>query len=141
MYASGHRIAIAISAITIAFLENHCLSNPMSSESAPRKALAIALNDLRDAANTNLDRTIEILQRLDHIEARLTAGDPVTDIVADEPSPRIVELLTQNMSALETSGAAFRTAQAGVLHHEGLTMDRIADLFGVTRQRISALLR
>ncbi len=113
----------------------------MSSESTPRQALVVALNELRDAANTNLERTVEILQRLDHIEARLTAGEPVIDIVADEPSPRIVELLTQNMGALETSGAAFRAAQARGLHNEGLTMERIAELFGVTRQRISALLR
>lgn len=100
-----------------------------------------ALHALRDAANTNLDRTTEILRRLDHIESRLAAGDRVTDIIAAEPAPRIVELLTQNMAALETSGADFRAAQARSLHAEGMTMEAIARLFGVTRQRISALLR
>jgi predicted XRE-type DNA-binding protein len=28
-----------------------------------------------------------------------------------------------------------------MLHEEGITMDRIAELFGVTRQRVSGLLR
>ena len=31
--------------------------------------------------------------------------------------------------------------EARVLHGEGMTMDQIAKLFGVTRQRVSALLR
>ena len=141
MYARSPKNAIAISAITIAYLSLQCLARRMDTEHDPRQMLTIALRDLRDAARTNLERTTEILQRLDHIESRLIGGDQLIDIVNDEPSPRIVELLSQNMGALETSGAVFRAAQARGLHDEGLTMDRIADLFGVTRQRISALLR
>jgi predicted transcriptional regulator len=34
-----------------------------------------------------------------------------------------------------------RRTEARTLHREGLTMDQIAQLFGVTRQRVSALLR
>ena len=74
-------------------------------------SLLAALHALRSAANTNLDRTTEILRRLDHIESRLAAGE------------------------------RFRSAQARSLHAEGMTMNVIAKLFGVTRQRISALLR
>ena len=50
-------------------------------------------------------------------------------------------MLSLNMAALETAGAEFRAAQARSLHDEGMTMDTIGELFGVTRQRISALLR
>ncbi len=113
----------------------------MTTRDEPAESLLQALRALRDAANTNLDRTTEIQRRLDQIESRLVAGDRVTEIIAAEPAPRIVELLTQNMAALETSGADFRAAQARSLHAEGMTMDVIARLFGVTRQRISALLR
>ncbi len=43
-------------------------------------------------------------------------------------------------SASRCSGAAWRRAEARALHQEGISMDRIAQLFGVTRQRVSALL-
>ncbi|MFT5202663.1 MAG: hypothetical protein ACI9C1_002057 [Candidatus Aldehydirespiratoraceae bacterium] len=42
-------------------------------------------------------------------------------------------MLSQNMAALETSGAEFRAAQAPMLRDEGLTMDAITALFGVSR--------
>jgi hypothetical protein len=113
----------------------------MATDNPSHQALRTALSNLRDAANDNLARTTEILERLDRFEVHLAAGDPVTDAVADEPTPRIVEMLSLNMAALQTRGADFRAAQARSLHEEGLTMEAIGDLFGVTRQRISALLR
>ena len=58
-----------------------------------------------------------------------------------EESPRTVELLSANMSVLETVGADFRARLAHELRREGLTIESVADLFGVTRQRVSALLR
>ncbi len=113
----------------------------MATDTPSRQALDVALRNLRDAANDNLARTTEILERLDHFEAHLAAGGHVTDAVAAEPTPRIVEMLSLNIAALETRGADFRAAQARSLHDEGMTMDAIGDFFGVTRQRISALLR
>ena len=53
----------------------------------------------------------------------------------------MVELITTNMATLETAGAEFRAAEALALRAEGLTIGAIAELFGVTRQRISALLK
>jgi len=113
----------------------------MASEPPSRQLLEVALRNLRDAAQENLARTTEILHRLDHFETRLESGQSIGDAVAEEPTPRIVEMLSLNMAALETSGADYRAAQARTLHDEGMTMDAIGDLFGVTRQRISALLR
>ena len=37
--------------------------------------------------------------------------------------------------------AVYLSRLAWALHREGMTMDEIAKLFGVTRQRVSALLR
>lgn len=68
-------------------------------------------------------------------------GFTYSDIVHETGRPLVVELITQNMERLQTSGAALRQAHAAVLHDEGLTMEQIAGLFGVTRQRISTLLQ
>lgn len=68
-------------------------------------------------------------------------GFTYRDIVHETGRPLVVELITQNMERLQTSGAALRQAHAAVLHDEGLSMEQIAGLFGVTRQRISALLQ
>ena len=46
-----------------------------------------------------------------------------------------------NLVALVDAGSRLRRAEARALHVEGMTMEQIADLFGVTRQRVSALLK
>lgn len=61
--------------------------------------------------------------------------------MAAEVKQRIVATLNLNMAALETSGADFHAARARTLHSEGMTMGAIGELFSVTRQRISTLLR
>jgi hypothetical protein len=63
------------------------------------------------------------------------------DIVTAESRPLVVESLSAVMSSLATAGHAWRREQALALHEEDVSINRIAALFGVTRQRISALLR
>ena len=106
-----------------------------------QEALSAALAALRRAACDNLARTTEILERLDRFESQLDAGCSIHEVVAQEQRPIIVEMLSLNMATLETHGAEFRAAQARALHDEGVTIHEIGELFGVTRQRISSLLR
>jgi transcriptional regulator with XRE-family HTH domain len=53
----------------------------------------------------------------------------------------IVQLLTENANLLLSYGTRVRHTEALALHREGMAMEQIARLFGVTRQRISGLLR
>lgn len=103
--------------------------------------LAAALDAIEEAASENAERSVEIQARARNLRSGLEAGEALIDMVRDEPRPAIVELLTTNMTTLETAGAQLRAAQALALRAEGLTIEAIAELFGVTRQRISALLR
>jgi hypothetical protein len=64
-----------------------------------------------------------------------------SDTVSGENGPLIVQLLTESATALDTCGASVRRAEAQALYDEGMTMEQIAAHFGVTRQRVSALLR
>lgn len=68
------------------------------------------------------------------------AGRSYTDIVTDGGHPLMVELLTSLLDNLSAAGSAFRRAEARALHDEGLSQETIAAHFGVTRQRVAALL-
>ena len=103
--------------------------------------LLTALAAIETAAGENVERSLEVQRRAAMLRQRLESGEDLVDIVRDEESPRVVELLSTNMTTLETAGAEVRAAQALALRAEGLTIQAIADLFGVTRQRVSALLK
>ncbi len=105
-----------------------------------RAAFREAIDELEHA----LDRTIEMERRMQvriiELREAETQGRQLRDIVSRE-QPLIVQMLTETVALLDGYGSRVRRAEARALHHEGLTMDEIALLFGVTRQRISALLR
>jgi hypothetical protein len=100
-----------------------------------------ALTALEDVLADNGRRASLIKQRIAQLR-RLRAKDvPYAELVGNEHGPLIVHLLTESSAALDTSGASVRRAEAKALYAEGLTMEEIAKSFGVTRQRVSALLR
>jgi DNA-directed RNA polymerase specialized sigma24 family protein len=115
---------------------------PMTADASPPvtdevlQALDDLLEVLRDREHVDL-----IVRRAEHLRERRLAGDGYTDMVSDDVRPLIVEVLSDHIQALLTASARFRRAEAAALHAEGLTMERIAELFGVTRQRVSTLLR
>jgi predicted transcriptional regulator len=80
-------------------------------------------------------------KRMALIRDRRAAGLGYRAIVAGETRPLVVELLSETARDLDSVGAQVRRAEARALHDEGMTMDEIARHFGVTRQRVSALLR
>lgn len=87
-------------------------------------------------------RAIEVIrERADGLRQRRAAGETWAEIVPTEERPLVVEVLSANLNRLAEAGSRFRRAEARALHREGMTMDRIAALFGVSRQRVSALLR
>ena len=101
-----------------------------------------ALDDLVTALHENTARNTEAIARAEEIKRDRAAGKAWSEIVNREGDrPLIVELLTRNLQALTTAGSRLRRLEARALHDEGLSMERIGQLFGVTRQRISELLR
>lgn len=112
----------------------------MTTTSAAIDRLLAAVVDIEAAAAENVERSQEIQRRVALLRERLQAGESLAEIVESEEPPRVVELLSMNMLTLETVGSELRAAQAIALREEGLTLAAIGELFGVTRQRISALL-
>lgn len=113
----------------------------MATDSSPTERLVAALTALEAAAAANVERSRELQHRAGRLRTGLRAGESLVDLVEAEPAPRMVELLSINMAAIESAGAEFRAAEALALRAEGLTLTAIAELFGVTRQRISALVK
>ncbi len=100
-----------------------------------------ALTGIEEAAGDNAARSRQLQHRARVLRRQLQAGADLVALVEAEDSPRMVELISTNMTTLETAGAEFRAAEALALRAHGLTIEAIAGLFGVTRQRISALLK
>lgn len=101
----------------------------------------VALEDLREALACNVEVGQTVLARIDELTDRRAAGASWTEVTMSEERPLVVELLSANLDRLSTAGSRLRRSQAKALHDEGMTMEQVARFFGVTRQRISALLK
>lgn len=99
------------------------------------------LHQLDEMADANIDRSREIKTRIRRLVQGLEAGAELPEILAAEGPPYLPGLISANIEALHDEGAALRKAEAAALRAYGYTMEEIAALFGVSRQRISALLR
>lgn len=100
----------------------------------------VALDQLCAALDENRRAADAIHERAERIRTARAAGESYHEIVTSSSAPLIPELLTEKLQRLATAGSQLRRAEAKALHDEGMSMERIAQHFGVTRQRVSALL-
>ena len=100
-----------------------------------------ALRDLERALDANARRTAQIKRRIAEIRRQRSAGRSYREIVEATKGDLSVQLITETTQALAEYGARVRRTEALALYNEGMTMEEIAKKFGVTRQRVSALLR
>jgi transcriptional regulator with XRE-family HTH domain len=109
--------------------------------SADLDAFMDALDDLDRALDDIIEMAQRMKQRITQLRGARAQGRPLREIVPEEQTPLIVQLLTESTNLLHSFGNRVRRTEARALHGEGMTMDQIAGLFGVSRQRVSALLR
>jgi hypothetical protein len=100
-----------------------------------------ALEALVSELDTCIGHLHHARDRAEHLLEHRRANRPWLEVVTQESRPLVVESISSVMSSLATRGHAWRREQARALHDENISINRIAALFGVTRQRISALLR
>lgn len=106
-----------------------------------RDEVLTALESLVGALGRNVEASEQAIEQARTIERLRSRGLPYRDIIDEAGTPQVVQLVTENLERLRVHGAQLRQTQAAALHEEGMTMEEIAAVFGVTRQRISALLR
>ena len=100
-----------------------------------------ALRDLERALEANERRMAQIKRRIAEIRRQRSTGRSYREIVETTKGDLSVRLITEATQALDEFGARVRRTEALTLYGEGMTMEEIAEKFGVTRQRVSALLR
>lgn len=109
--------------------------------SSPDDAAGRALAELVTELDRCVDELLQARARAEHLLRARRSGRSWLDIVTGESRPLIVERISTVLSALATAGHSWRREQAAALQVEQVSINRIAALFGVTRQRISALLK
>jgi len=109
--------------------------------SNPRQDLVLdALDEVSRVVDRNLARLKLVRRRIARIREQRLTGMNYSQIVQQSERPLVIELITTNLSELQRSGHTLRRAVSLALYEEGLTMEQIAELFGVSRQRVSELL-
>lgn len=106
----------------------------------PNDPVLDALEALEHALEANNTRARLIFEQIERIRGERADGKRYSEMISDGDQP-IVQLVTESATALDTYGVRLRRIAAQVLYNEGLTMEQIASVFGVTRQRVSALLK
>ena len=119
----------------------HCERATVGVNDGDMGAFLKALDELDGALDVTENMIREMKDRCAAIRVAHAEGRPLKEIVPREGTPLLVQLLTNTTNLLHAYGNRVRRTEARALHDEGMTMDEIARLFGVTRQRVSALLR
>jgi hypothetical protein len=78
--------------------------------------------------------------RAEHLRGELAKGGPLAPVMHGEERPLIITRMTELVDELTAAALAVRRAEAHQLQSEGASQQEVADLFGVTRQRVAALL-
>ena len=73
--------------------------------------------------------------------AHWSEGLPYRELLPLRRRLEVIEQISTALRELNRHGHLFRRVEVRALYAEGLTMAQLATVFGVSRQRVSALLR
>ena len=113
----------------------------MARRAQPDDEVVSALRALCAALDENAKAADLIRKRAKVIIDARAEGRSYTEIIDAGSRPLVPELVSDKLNRLFEAGSRVRRAEAAALHDEGVSMERIGEIFGVTRQRVSALLK
>lgn len=106
----------------------------------PAAKTAAALGALVDALSETVDDLQQLIVRAEHLRAEVDSGAELSDAMRAEQRPLMIGKLVEITDRLHEAGGTVRRAEAQQLRTEGRTQEQIAEIFGVTRQRVAKLL-
>ena len=113
----------------------------MARRKAERDPVLDALEQLVKALEQGIGRLESAMQLALEMRERRLEGETYQEIEEATDGPSVSDILTTNLLVLQSKGRRLRQAGARALREEGLTLAEIAEVFGVTHQRVSALLK
>jgi nucleotidyltransferase/DNA polymerase involved in DNA repair len=111
--------------------------SPTPEASAPAMRALDELAAVLTRTSTHFERLAE---RARALRGELADGMGLTQAMGAEPRPLIITRMTQLLDELTTAARAVRRTEAEQLRREGLSQQAVAEVFGVSRQRVAALL-
>ena len=112
----------------------------MTTLAAGDQPMADALDAVAEAAEeTALDQQ-RLARRARTMSRQRRLGWSWSQILQRERQPGLLVLMTRSARRLHEVGGRFRQALAQALVQDGLSTRQVAKIFGVTHQRISAML-
>ena len=112
----------------------------MTELSAGAKELQAALRTAIEACEAEVENAKAIIRRAVAVDQDCGEGLPYGATV-EAGWPSVGTLLVASAQRLTETASMLRRAEARQLRLEGMTMHEIAEVLGVTRQRVSVLLQ
>jgi hypothetical protein len=109
--------------------------------SGPDDEALACRSDLAASSGELHQQLTELSRRLLLTKGRHLPGSSYAKMMPLEDRLAMMEQISAAIKALVREGSRFRRLEARALYAEGLTMAQLATVFGVSRQRVSALLR
>ena len=107
----------------------------------PEDPVVDALTALSDVAASSADDLLGLNEDLAVLRDHRVRGRSWHRIISDADAPNPLSALTAIATNFARASGGFRRALAVGLRKEGMQVTEIATLFGVSRQRVSALIR
>jgi hypothetical protein len=79
-------------------------------------------------------------KRSQELRTGRSEGGSYAELVTSASSPLVIDVVSELLGSLLDAGSRLRRAEARALYAEGLSMDKIARLLRVSRQRVSAII-
>ena len=98
-----------------------------------------ALLELVAVGRANIAAWVAVMTRVEEVRELRRQGVPYSEMELRE-GESIINAVSDNQERLTNAAARFRRASARQLRQEGMSVADIARAFGVSRQRVAALL-
>src|SRR5437868_177238 len=105
-----------------------------------KEDLLAAGDELAEAFHVAAQRSTQIDARLTYLREQLNAGVSIGELTRQGEQPVLLLATNETLEALLTAGTRLRRLIAQAMYADGLTMDEIAGILDVSRQRVSKLL-
>jgi DNA-directed RNA polymerase specialized sigma subunit len=117
------------------------LVNVQTARTGQQGETLVSLTDLAAAADELHRRLSILLDSAPMNNLRAASGLSYEQIMPLNKRIQVIELISEACRSMAEAAGSFRLSEVKALYNEGMTMDEIAAVLGVTKQRVSALLR